>query len=229
MSLSSIAACNGWSAQEICNLLNVFRAKEGGRWHGRSYSAQLFPKPWRRLSSTAATGSKAPSPKTANQNPQRTKAIRDPLGAGENEMADDRSHLLAKLNRAHMFEERGLRIMNVVRRGSGYYAFDDSGHEIHLGTVREMNAFYLTQANIAEATGINLSIPSSKKTTYWYPVVEVLVKIAQRNEVAFEYGLEIDTRAHLKRALNVFAYHAIKPMVHASRYMKNTSGKSTVR
>src|SRR5215469_641236 len=37
MSLASIAACNGWTAQEICDLLNVFRAKEGGRWHGRSY------------------------------------------------------------------------------------------------------------------------------------------------------------------------------------------------
>ena len=88
------------------------------------------------------------------------------------------ARMMAKLNSAYMLKARNLHFTNVVRRGSCYVAWDDQGHEIQLGTAKELNAFTVTQANIVEATGINLVIPGGKKATYWLPVVELIIAIA---------------------------------------------------
>jgi hypothetical protein len=68
-----------------------------------------------------------------------------------------------------------------------------------------MNAFPVTQANIAEATGINLVIPGAKRAIFWLPVVELIIAIAHSQPIAFEYGLEQETRLYLARALNALA------------------------
>src|SRR5262249_16783837 len=116
--------------------------------------------------------------------------------------ANDTSSLVAKLNRALILKGR-IRFTNFIRRGSCYVAFDDLGHEISLGSARELNHYAAPQAAIAEATGVNLIIPGGKKGVYWYPVVELIIRIAHSQPIAFEYGVEQDTRIYLTRALNV--------------------------
>jgi hypothetical protein len=191
MSLASIAANAGWTTQEICNLLVAFREKENGQWHGRSYYRATIGK-----ALGQAAKHRQDQQQGAFQNPSEEAVDQDARDA------DDRSKLVARLNSAFMLKARSLRFSDVVRRGSCYVAFDDLGHEVQLGTVREMNAFVVTQASIAEVTGVNLSIPSGKKAIYWLPVVELFIAIAHSKPIAFDYGLEEETRTYLARALN---------------------------
>jgi hypothetical protein len=191
MSLASTAANDGWNAQEICDLLVAFRKKEKGQWHGRSYYRSTIGKA---LGQAAKHG----------RDQQQGAFLPSAEEAGDETLphADDRAQLLARLNNAVMLKNRDLCFTNVVRRGSGYVAFDDLGHEIQLGTAREMNAFVVTQASIAEATGINLVIPGAKKSVFWLPIVELFIAIAHSQPIAFDYGLEEETRMYLARALN---------------------------
>jgi hypothetical protein len=194
MSLASIAANAGWNAQEICDVVVAFRDKENGQWHGRSYYR--------------ATIGKALGQAAKHREDQRQGAFQQAAeDAGDETFpdADDRAKLLARLNNAVMLKTRNLRFTNLVRRGSGYVGFDDHGHEFQLGTVREMNAFVVTQASIAEATGINLVIPGGKKSIFWLPVVELFIAIAHSQPITFEYGLEEETRLYLARALNALS------------------------
>jgi hypothetical protein len=200
MSLASIAANARWTAQEICDLLVAFREKERGRWHGRSYFRTTLGK---------ALGQAAKHRRDQREGAfqQADEAASEAKEEGHSSAeTDDKAKLLAKLNRACILQGRNLRFTDVKRRGSCYVAFDDLGHEIQLGTVREMNAFVVTQANIAEATGINLSIPGTKKAT-WFPVVEVFIAIAHSQPIEFDYGLREETRIYLARALDALTSH----------------------
>src|SRR5262249_33996438 len=145
MSLAGIAANSGWSAQEICDVLVSFRDKEKGRWHGRSYYR--------------ATIAKALGNAARHRRERREGAFQVPREEDEDQGSgnasgsipatgevSDTPRLLNRLNSAVILKGRSLRFTNVKRRGSCYVAFDDLGHEIQLGTVREMNAFSVTQA-----------------------------------------------------------------------------------
>jgi hypothetical protein len=203
MSLASIARNAGWSPQQICNLLRAFREKQGGRWHGRSYYRSTIGKA---MGQAAKHGRDqlqgAFRAETGSEDARDREQIecKGTESAPEAE-ANDTSSLVAKLNRALILNGR-IRFNNVIRRGSCYVAFDDSGHEVPLGSARELNAFLVPQAAIAEATGVNLVIPGGKKGVYWYPVVELIILIAHSQPIVFDYGLEEETRVHLARALN---------------------------
>jgi hypothetical protein len=220
MSLAAIAANASCGAQDICDLLVAFRKKSGGRWHGRSYYRSTIGK----ALGNAARHSREKR-KGAFCVSEEEDSVRGEPGActgpipPTSEIADAQK-LIKTLNSAVILKDRNLRFTDVKRRGSAYVAFDDQGHEIQLGTVREMNAFSVTQANIAEATGVNLSIPSGKKALYWYPVVEVVIAIAHSQPIEFDYGLEDETRIYLARALNTLTSktpsHALRVNAHDS-------------
>jgi hypothetical protein len=205
MSLASIAANSGCHAQQICDLLVAFREKEKGSWHGKSYFRSTIGK---------ALGQAARHRRERLQGAFQQSETDDEnqefpnAGLAHQSIPEDGiAKLLAKLNRAHILGGR-IRFTNVVRRGSCHVAFDDLGHEMSLGNVREMNAFYLPQANIAEATGVNLSIPSNKKAIYWLPVVELFIAIAASQPVEFDAGVEVETRTYLARALSALTSNA---------------------
>jgi hypothetical protein len=228
MSLGSIAANAGWIAQEICDLLVAFREKEAGQWHGRSYYRSTIGK---------ALGQAARHRRDQQRGAfqQAGDADSEAQEKGHESAEGHKARLLVELNSAWMLKDRNLRITNVTRRGSGYVAVDYLGHEIQLGTVREMNAFFVTQANIAEATGVNLSIPSGKKATYWFPVVERIINIAHCQPIAFDYGLEVETRNYLARGLNALTSHnpdfARRVDIHNSEelYLLNLSLRTGLR
>ena len=179
----------------------VHRNKWSGGWRGRSYFRSTVGKALgnaarhRRDRREGAFYAAAPEE-------QKHEGV---AGAGhvppEDSPETRRQMLLDELNRAVIFGKR-LHFTNVIRSGSCYLVYDDNGNEIRLGTAREMNAFYVTQANIAEATGVNLFIPSGKKATYWFPAVELIIRIAQLQRPKFEAGLEVETREYLVRGLN---------------------------
>jgi hypothetical protein len=197
-SLATISAHNGFSAQEIVDLLVVFRNKWKGSWRGRSYYR--------------ATVAKALGNAARHRRDQRQGAFYQPEAETPNSAAQDasegrgKSELLAKLNNAIIFGGR-IRFGDIMRGGRYFTAFDDMGNEILLGTAREMNGFVQTQANIVEITGINLSIPSGRKAVYWYPVVELFIQIANSQPAKFEFGLEEEVRMYLARALDALTHN----------------------
>jgi hypothetical protein len=192
-SLASIAANNDFSAQEIVDLLVAFRNKWKGSWHGRSYYR--------------ATVAKALANAARHRRDRREGAFHHPQGEDHNSARQDapetgsKAELLAKLNRSIILGGR-IRFTDVKRGGRHFKAYDDAGHEIPLGTAREMNGFVQTQANIVEITGINLSIPAAKKALYWHPLVELFIAIANSQPAEFEFGLEEEVRMYLAQALD---------------------------
>jgi hypothetical protein len=153
-SLASLAAHQNFSAQEIVDVLVVFRTKWKGSWHGRSYYRATVGKA---LANAARhrrdqrEGAFYVAQEEGKEKPNRTDENQADEAATEDAPETPRQKLLEELNRAVVFAKRRLHFANVIRRGSCFVAFDCLGHEIPLGTPRSAS-FDLTEVTGGELT-----------------------------------------------------------------------------
>jgi hypothetical protein len=202
-----------WTAQEIVDLLVAFYRKEGRRLPGKSFfrctvgkALALRDRYERERREGAFTSNQPESTPDLKSEKDRMETGSESPGA-KSRTGEARLQLfLELLNRARIFRGK-LHFERIMQRGPMYMAVVNGGVEIRLGTAYELNNFRVTQANIVDTTGINLVVPSGRKGTLWFPVVELIIQIAKLEHTEFEYGIDIETREYLTQALNALSRH----------------------